>query len=202
MSTKRRARLEKKRALILKNAKKVLIKKGRNASMADIAESLDMDTSSLYYYFKGVPEIINALLLDEYHDLTTLHNTLRNEGKGSIAILEIMVATILEFYYKNLDIMQIILSQISPLFLSPEYEDLSVAINNYLNSYRFSNKHLLMEIETGISNGEIIDSINSSTILNSLRGAIFGICSSWCENKPKRSIVPVIAKRLVMLYKK
>lgn len=202
MSTKRMARLEKKRALILKKAKEILISLGKNAGMADIAQSLQMDTSSLYYYFKGIPEIMNALLLDEYHDLTTLHKTLRDEEKNSVEILETMINTILDFYRDNREIMHIILSQVSPLFLTPDYEDPSIAVNNYLESYRNSNASLLSEIERGQEGGEITDAVQPATILYSLRGAIFGICSAWRDSKPAKSEIPVIARRLVAGYKK
>lgn len=202
MSTKRMVRLEKKRSLILKKAKEILIHRGRDAGMADIAESLNMDTSSVYYYFKGIPEIINTLLLDEYHDLTALHRNLREEGKSSVEILERLLNTILDFYHSNLEIMQIILSQISPLFLTEDYKDPSIAINNYLQSYWSSNTSLLEEIEQGQERGEITGSVQPNTILCSFRGAIFGICSAWRGAKPKKSAIPEIAKRLVAVYKR
>ena len=54
MSLSKQKRLEQKRAVILKEAKNVLIKHGKNATMGDIANALDMDKSSLYYYYKGI----------------------------------------------------------------------------------------------------------------------------------------------------
>jgi AcrR family transcriptional regulator len=200
MSIKRRTRLEKKRALILETAKEVLIKNGKNTTMTDIAQELEMDTSSLYYYYKGIPEIMNALLLNEYHDLSALHKDLSEAGQKPHFILKEMVSIILEFYYDNQEIMQIILTQVSPLFLDEDYQEASVAINNYLDSYRITNGYLLEEIKKGQASKDLTLDFTPEMILHSIRGFILGICAAWSEEKPPREMLPSIAYRVVTVF--
>jgi AcrR family transcriptional regulator len=47
MPTSKQTRLEQKRAIILEKAEQILIQRGKNATMGDIAQALDMDKSSL-----------------------------------------------------------------------------------------------------------------------------------------------------------
>jgi len=200
ISIKRIKRLEKKKATILSVAREVLIKQGKNTSMGDIADALGMDTSSLYYYYKGIPEIINNLLDNEYHDFSSIHQNLKEEGKSSLCIIEEMVKLILEFYYDNLEIMQIILTQISPLFLDPEYREASVAINNYLEGYRTTNENLLEEIKLAQEEGEITSRFTPELILSAIRGIIFGICTAWREEKPPREMISDITERIFEMF--
>ena len=66
MANRTTQRVEEKKAKILATAKKILIQKGRQTRMADFAEVAGMETSSLYYHVKWVPEVLKALLYD--HD--------------------------------------------------------------------------------------------------------------------------------------
>ena len=119
MSQSKQKRLEQKRATILATAERVLIKYGKNATMGDIAKALDMDKSSLYYYYKGIPEILNAILDQEYYDFSVHINQIRKENKTHIDVLRELVRVILEFYHDNLEILLIILTRIFPLFIDP-----------------------------------------------------------------------------------
>ena len=88
MSQSKQKRLEQKRATILATAERVLIKHGKNATMGDIATALDMDKSSLYYYYKGIPEILNAILDQEYYDFSVHISQIRKENKSHIDVLK------------------------------------------------------------------------------------------------------------------
>ena len=70
--------------------------------MGDIAKALDMDKSSLYYYYKGIPEILNAILDREYYDFSVHINQIRKENKSHIDVLKELIRVILEFYHDNL----------------------------------------------------------------------------------------------------
>ncbi len=200
MSLKKQKRLEKKKALILEEAKKVLIKFGKNASMADIANTLDMDKSSLYYYYKGIPEILNIILDQEYYDHTIEIDHLRHSGKSHREIIKEFICDLLAFYYDNMEMLQIILTRVFPLFIDPEHREDSAAINNYLDSYRRCNEFLLEEIKAAIDKNELHSDFSAEMVLQVLRGSIFGICAAWKTDKPPRESIPELSSRLLCMF--
>ncbi|GEM_PF-1942672 len=200
MALKRQTRLEEKKQRIIEEAKKVLIRYGKNATMGDIASALDMDKSSLYYYFKGIPEILNTILDKEYYDFTIHMNQLRSENKDHISILKEMCRIILEFYYDNLEILQIILSRIFPLFIDTDWKEESESINSYMESYWQANDFMLEEIEKGIESGELKTNFTSDMVLQTLRGAIFGICAVWRKKKSERKEIPGLIEEIFKMY--
>jgi len=200
MATSRQKRLEQKRAMILEQAERILIQRGKSATMGDIAQALDMDKSSLYYYFKGIPEILNAILDKEYYDFSVNIQEIRRENKAHVDVLREMVRIILEFYHDNLEILLIILTRIFPLFIEPGSRDESAAINSYMESYHLANGLMLEEIELALKEGELRTRFPPRMILQTLRGAIFGVCSVWREGKPDRSQIPGIVNQLFRMY--
>jgi AcrR family transcriptional regulator len=200
MSQSKQKRLEQKRATILATAEEVLIKRGKNATMGDIAQALDMDKSSLYYYFKGIPEILNAILDQEYYDFSLHISQIRKENKSHVDVLKEMVRVILEFYHDNLEILLIILTRIFPLFIEPDSREESRAINNYMESYREANELMLEEIRLALKTGEFKTCFDPEMILQTLRGAIFGVCAVWRRDKPERKEIPCITDRLLCMY--
>jgi AcrR family transcriptional regulator len=200
MSQSKQKRLEQKRATILATAEKVLIKHGKNATMGDIAKALEMDKSSLYYYYKGIPEILNAILDQEYYDFSVHINEIRKENKSHIDVLKEMIRVILEFYHDNLEILLIILTRIFPLFIDPETREESTAINSYMNSYREANVLMLEEIKLGLADGEFALRFSPEMILQTLRGAVFGVCAVWRRQKPRREEIPSILDQLLAMY--
>jgi AcrR family transcriptional regulator len=200
MATSKQKRLEQKRAIILGQAEQILIRRGKNATMGDIAQALDMDKSSLYYYFKGIPEILNAILDKEYYDFSVNIHEIRRENKAHVDVLKEMVRIILEFYHDNIEILLIILTRIFPLFIEPGSRDESTAINNYMDSYHLANDLMLEEIRLASQDREISSEFSPQMILQTLRGAIFGVCSVWRDGKPERSEIPRIVDRLFRMY--
>jgi AcrR family transcriptional regulator len=192
--------LEQKRATILATAESVLIKHGKNATMGDIAKALDMDKSSLYYYYKGIPEILNAILDQEYYDFSVHIHQIRKENKAHIDVLKEMIRIILEFYHDNLEILLIILTRIFPLFIDPETREDSTAINNYMESYREANVLMLEEIKQAMENGEFNLRFSPEMILQTLRGAVFGVCAVWRKHKSSRDEIPMIVDQLLAMY--
>jgi AcrR family transcriptional regulator len=200
MSQSKQKRLEQKRATILSTAENVLIKYGKNATMGDIAKALDMDKSSLYYYYKGIPEILNAILDQEYYDFSVHINEIRKENKSHIDVLKEMIRVILEFYHENLEILLIILTRIFPLFIDPETREESAAINSYMDSYREANVLMLEEIKLGLAAGEFAVGFGPEMILQTLRGAVFGVCAVWRKQKPSRHEIQAIVEQLLAMY--
>ena len=200
MSTSKQTRLAQKRAIILEKAKQILIRRGKNATMGDIAQALDMDKSSLYYYFKGIPDLLNAILDKEYYDFSVSIQEIRRENKAHVDVLKEMVRIILEFYHDNLEILLIILTRIFPLFIEPGSRDESSAINNYMDSYHLANDLMLEEIEAALREREMVIEFSPQMILQTLRGAIFGVCSVWREAKPERDRIPRIVDQLFRMY--
>ena len=200
MSQLKQKRLEQKRATILATAEDVLIKRGKNATMGDIAHALDMDKSSLYYYYKGIPEILNAILDQEYYDFSVHINEIRKENKTHLDVLKELVRVILEFYHDNLEILLIILTRIFPLFIDPDTREESTAINNYMQSYREANLLMLEEIKLSLEKGEFKVRLSPEMILQTLRGAVFGVCAVWRDQKPSREEIPTIVNQLLHMY--
>jgi len=200
MSQSKQKRLEQKRAAILASAEAVLIRRGKNATMGDIAQALDMDKSSLYYYFKGIPDILNAILDQEYYDFSVNINRIRKENKTHVDVLKDMVRIILEFYHDNLEILLIILTRIFPLFIDADSREESAAINSYMRSYHEANVLMLEEIGLAQKRGELKTRFSPETMLQTLRGGIFGVCADWRRLKPVREEIPDIVEQLLRMF--
>jgi AcrR family transcriptional regulator len=200
MALTKQKRLEQKKNAILEEAKKVLIRSGKKATMGDIAAALDMDKSSLYYYYKGIPEILNTILDKEYYDFDSHFKELTSENREHMDVLAEMVAFLLEFYYDNLEFLQIILSQVFPLFMDADTREETKAINNYMESYRLANQYMLQEIELARASGQISSDFSTQMILQTLRGAVFGVCAVWREKKDARTEIPAIAQRIIRMF--
>lgn len=200
MAKKINQRLQKKRVMILKEAEKLLTKYGKNTSMGDIAQALGMDTSALYYYHKSIPEIIDTILGQKYHDFSLDNEQWQGLTKSPLANLKEMVTLILEFYYDNQEILQIILSQVFPLCLDPEHEDDSIAINHYLQTYRDANTTMLEQIKHAQEKKEIHNTFSPVMILQTIRGVIFGIWAAWKDDKPPRDEIPGIIEHIFLMF--
>jgi AcrR family transcriptional regulator len=200
VSTAKQQRLEQKRAVILTAAEQILIRRGKSATMGDIAQALDMDKSSLYYYFKGIPEILNAILDKEYYDFSQNINEIRRDNKTHVDVLKEMVRVILEFYHDNIEMLLIILTRIFPLFLEPGNREDSTAINNYMDSYHLANDLMLEEIRLALRERELATQFSPELVLQTLRGAIFGVCAVWRYDKPERGAIPALIEQLFRMY--
>ncbi len=200
MAKKTNQRLQKKRVMILEEAEKLLTKYGKNTSMGDIAQALGMDTSALYYYHKSIPEIIDTILGQKYHDFSLDNEHWQGLTKSPLANLKEMVTLILEFYYDNQEILQIILSQVFPLCLDPEHEDDSIAINHYLQTYRDADTTMLEQIKRAQEKKEIHNTFSPVMILQTIRGVIFGIWAAWKEDKPPRDEIPGIVEHIFLMF--
>jgi AcrR family transcriptional regulator len=200
MSQSKQKRLEEKRAAILASAEKVLIRRGKAATMGDIAQALDMDKSSLYYYFKGIPEILNAILDQEYYDFSVHINQIRKDNKAHVDVLKEVARIILEFYHDNLEILLIILTRIFPLFIDADSREESAAINSYMQSYHEANVLMLEEIVLAQKRGELRTAFRPELVLQTLRGAIFGVCADWRRAKPARDEIPGIVEQLLRMF--
>jgi AcrR family transcriptional regulator len=201
MTRKSQQRSEQKRSLILKEAKTVLKRHGKATTMSDIARALGMDTSSLYYYFKNIPEIIDTILNEQYHDFSLNSVKWRTFKGGSIAALKEMLRMLLEFYYDNQEILGIILTQVFPLCVHEDHEDESIAINHFMKTYWEANASILHEIEKACKEKKLGTAFPPQTILLIIRGTIFGLWASWNTDKPEKDRLPEIVDRMLEMFK-
>lgn len=196
MANKTTRRVEEKKTQILSTAKEIFMRKGRQTKMADIAEAAGMETSSLYYYFKGVPEVLNALLNDQYRDLHEYEREAASARLSNMEALRGIVLYLLEFYHENFELVQIILSHVSPLFQDPDLQEDSEAINDFLTAYRNADEILLSYIRQSQEDLAITHDHPPETLLAMLRGAMFGIMASWQEDYPPKMAIPGYIDRL------
>ncbi len=178
MPKKSQQRLEEKRSKILNTAKDVLKRSGKDTSMSDIAQALGMDTSGLYYYFKSVPEILDTILEGKYPTFSLADQAFQSI-KSPLRIIKKMMTMLLEFYFDHLEIIQIVLSQVCPLWTDPDHQADSIAINNFLKAYYKANAGLLAQIEEAQNKQELSGGYPSTLILQTMRGFIFGMHASW-----------------------
>ena len=75
-----------------------------------------------------------------------------------------------------------------------------MAINNYMESYREANVLMLEEIKLGLERGEFRVRFSPEMILQTLRGAVFGVCAVWRDQKPGREEIPTIVNQLLEMY--
>jgi AcrR family transcriptional regulator len=167
--------------------------------MADIAEVAGMETSSLYYYFKGIPEVLNALLNDEYRDLTELENEAESARLSNMDALRKVVLYLLGFYHDNFEVIQIMLSHVSPLFQDPDLEEETEAINDFLEACRNADAVILNYLRQAHEDGEIAQDHTPEALLSMLRGAMWGIVASWRDHYPPKTAIPGYIDRLVLL---
>ncbi len=191
--------MEEKRTEILETAKQVLIAHGKHAKMSDIAACLDLETSSLYYYYKGIPEILNALLADKYRDLQSYDEHISQPGKSHFEMLHQMLVYLMGFYHENLDLVQIILTQVFPLFHAVELEDESAAINDYLMAYWRANDILLYHIRGAQEMQALTSEVSPKQILQIIRGAMWGVIASWREHPTEKSDIPHCVERILRI---
>ena len=196
MASKTTRRVEEKKAQILATAKEIFMRRGRQTRMADIAEAAGMETSSLYYYFKGVPEVLNALLNDQYRDLHEYEREAASARLSNMEALRGIVLYLLEFYHENFELIQIILSHVSPLFQDPDLEEDSEAINDFLTAYRNADEILLSYIRQSQEDHAITHDYAPKTLLAMLRGAMFGVIASWRGHYPPKTAIPAYIDRL------
>jgi AcrR family transcriptional regulator len=189
--------MEEKRAEILDTAKDVLISQGKHAKMSDIAARLELETSSLYYYYKGIPEILNALLADKYRDLQSYDEYISVPGKTHFEVLHQMLVYLMGFYHENLDLVQIILTQVFPLFHAVELEDESAAINDYLMAYWRANDILLYHIRGAQEMRDLTTDVPPDQVLQIIRGAMWGVIASWREHPTDKSNIPHCVDRIL-----
>jgi len=199
MTKRSQQRLEQKRSRILNTAKDVLIKYGKDTSMSDIAQALGMDTSGLYYYYKSIPEILDTLLEDKYSLFRLSHEEFRNI-KSPLGIIKKMMIMLLEFYFDNLEIIQVVLSQVCPLYTDPGREADSIAINHFLQAYHEANAGMLIEIEKAQNQGELSAGYSPALILHTMRGFILGMHASWRREKGSREAIPGVVDRFFLVY--
>lgn len=199
MASRTTRRVEERKAKILATAKEILMRKGRQIRMADIAEVAGMETSSLYYYFKGIPEVLNALLNDEYRDLTELEIEAESARLSNMDALRKVVLYLLGFYHDNFEVIQIMLSHVSPLFQDPDLEEDTEAINDFLEACRNADTVILNYLRQAHEDGEIARDYTPEALLLMLRGAMWGIVASWRDHYPPKTAIPGYIDRLVLL---
>ena len=196
MASKTTRRVEEKKAQILATAKEIFMRRGRQTRMADIAGVAGMETSSLYYYFKGVPEVLNALLHDQYRDLREHEFEVASARLSNIETLREMVRYLLEFYHENFELVQIILSHVSPLFQDPDLEEDSEAINDFLTAYRNADEILLTYIRRSQEDHAVTHDHTPETLLAMMRGTMLGVIASWRGHYPPKTAIPAYIDRL------
>ena len=199
MASKTTQRVEEKKTQILATAKEIFLRKGRQTRMADIAEAAGMETSSLYYYFKGVPEVLNALLNDQYRDLREYDREVAAARLSNMEALREIVLYLLGFYHENFELVQIILSHVSPLFQDPDLEEDSEAINDFLTAYRNADAIILTYIRRSQEDNEVTRDHTPETLLAMLRGAMLGVMASWQEHYPPKTAIQGYIDRLFLL---
>ena len=195
-------KFEDKKRVIREKSKSLFIQHGKQVSMHMIADAVGLSNSSLYYYYKNIPEIIDSILNDEYHDFSLTELRCNDLEKDPFSVLKEMSILITEFYYDNVTILRVILSQISPLTLGEDYIDNSIAINHYLNTYKEANESLERVIQYVIDSGQFSCIYSSGLILQTIRGFIFGIFAASVETKPRREDIPHLVENFLSMYKK
>lgn len=201
MASKTIRRVEEKKAFILRVAKDILMQKGRQTGIADIAEAAGMEKSTLYYYFKGVNDILNALLHGQYRDLQIQKREAEAMNLDSVEALRELICYLLGFYHENHDLVLIIMTQVSPLFHFPDQEEEPPAINDFLAAYRRADK-VLLEYLTDAQQGGMIDtSTDPETMLSLIRGAMMGVIASWKRELPPREAIPECVDRILQLVR-
>lgn len=197
---KMHTRMESKRDNILNAAKTILTKRGKEVSMSDIAEALGIDASGIYYYFKSVPEIIDSILGNEYHNFSIDDKRFKKAGDDPVTAVKEMMMMLCEFYYDNLEILKIVLAQVNPLIVEPDHEDRSIAVNRFLASYYEANRNIIKAIRKAQLQGELSKTYSAELILQTMRGYVFGLWSAWRDVKPERSEIPGYVERFLSIY--
>jgi AcrR family transcriptional regulator len=198
---KSRQRMHLKRIEILNAAQTAILTTGPATRMADVAKRLGIETSSLYYYFKGMPEILNELLAHCRYDLPAYEAQIVTPEKQKLTVLYELLSYLLRFYHEHAELMGLLLTQTFPLFQSTHLEEDYRSINAYLTAYRQANEVLLRYLRDAHEEGTITKELPPETLLLLLRGTIWGMVASWQEHPPEESALPGYVQRLMRLIK-
>ena len=100
-----------------------------------------------------------------------------------------------------IEILQIILAQVFPLNLEPGHQEDSVAISHFLDTYWEANEHILKTIRLAQDSGRLTREVSEHTILQTLRGYIFGLWAGWKKHTPPRDSIAGFVDRFFLMYR-
>jgi AcrR family transcriptional regulator len=190
-----------KRVEILDAAQSVIVSTGRVTRMADVAKRLGIETSSLYYYFKGIPEILNVLLEDCNYDLAAYEAQVTTPEKQNLTVLYELLSYLLSFYRDNVESIRLLVTQVFPLFQTGLLEDDYTSINAYLRGYWQANEVLLRYIRVAQNEGTITNAFPPETLLMLVRGTMWGMIASWQDTLPEERSLPDYVHRIMRTIK-
>lgn len=201
MTRKSRERMHVKRNEILDAAQAAIVDSGRVTRMADVAKRLGIETSSLYYYFKGIPEILNVLLEDCNYDLAAYEKEITTPEKQNLTMLYELLSYLLRFYRDNVQSVRLLVTQVFPLFQPAPIDDDYTSINAYLAGYWRANEVLLRYLRVAQEEGTITNALLPETLLTMVRGTMWGMVASWQHTLPEESAIPEYVHRLMRAIK-
>ena len=69
-----------------------------------------------------------------------------------------------------------------------------------MERYWLANDLMLEEIEKGQTAGEFGTVFSAEMMLQTLRGAIFGVCACWKKEKPELERIPLLIDQIMKIY--
>lgn len=155
-----------KKAEILKAAAKVFRTKGYHASrIQDVAETLDMQKGSLYYYIKTKEDLLKGLVEDILEKSVELLANIQDTTHSPSEKVKLCIESHLRLFHNNIDAFGVFINEDMHLINKNSEKDIFLLMKNY-------EKGWLKIFEEGVKNGDFRKELNHKIIVKGILGML------------------------------
>lgn len=157
---------ELKKAEILKAAARVFRRKGFHATrIQDVAEELNMQKGSLYYYIETKEDLLKGLVEDVLERSVVLVNAIRDTEHTPTEKIRLLIETHLKLFHENIDAFGMIINEDMKLIAKNSERDVFVLMKKYEHGWN-------RIFEEGIAAGEFRADANYKMIVKGILGML------------------------------
>jgi AcrR family transcriptional regulator len=154
---RRKRQIKRNRAIILKSAKELFLKKGLSSTtMEDIAGYSGFDRRTIYNHFKNKEEIFAALVFEVISDITMVYNEVSLENITPLEKLKQLVLKLLDLYIDNSHLINVFTTEIETNDNRRKKNTSSLAVKN-INDYGELESRLMNMIKEAQDADQLID---------------------------------------------
>lgn len=157
---------ELKKAEILKAAARVFRRKGFHATrIQDVAEELNMQKGSLYYYIKTKEDLLKGMVEDVLERSVVLVNAIRDTEHSPTEKIRLLIETHLKLFHENIDAFGMIISEDMALIAKNSDRDVYTLMKKYERGWN-------RIFEEGVAAGEFRADANYKMIVKGILGML------------------------------
>ncbi|MCW5907290.1 MAG: TetR family transcriptional regulator [Chitinophagales bacterium] len=155
-----------KKAEILKAAAKVFRTKGYHATrIQDVAEALDMQKGSLYYYIETKEDLLKGLVEDILEKSVELLGNIQDTTHSPSEKVKLCIESHLRLFHNNIDAFGVFITEDLHFINKNSEKDIFLLMKNY-------EKGWLKIFEEGIQSGEFRKEVNHKMAVKGILGML------------------------------